>query len=130
MTSAPPGLGDFGPWRYVGVSLLPNRYVVELPDRFGGLYARVWRGCHERGELELVPARGEVVDCGSPADYLHANLLANAGRSVVGEGAVVEGELVDSVVWPGCTVGPGEVLREAVRADGGITVDCRPGPRA
>ena len=127
VTPASGGAGDFGPWRYVGVSLLPNRYVAALPDRFGGLSARVWRECHERGELEFVPVRGEVVDCGTPADYLRANLLANGGRSVIGPGAVVEGELVDSVVWPGCLVAAGEVLRESVRADGGITVDCRRG---
>lgn len=121
------GPRDFGPWRYVGVSLLPSRYVVDLPDRFGGLYARVWRACYERGELEFVTVRGDVVDCGTPADYLHANLLANGGRSVIGEGAVVEGELVDSVVWPGCVVAAGEVLREAVRAGGGLTLECRRG---
>lgn len=119
------GPDDFGPWRFVGVSLLPNRYVVDLPDRCSDLYARVWRDCYERGELEFVTVRGEVVDCGTPADYLRANLLANGGRSVIGEGAVVEGELIDSVVWPGCFVAAGEVLRESVRADGGITVDCR-----
>lgn len=82
--------GDFGPWRFVGVSLLPNRFVRELPDRFGGLYPLVWAPCHARGELEFVAASGEVIDCGTPADYLRANLLANGGRSVVGEGAVVK----------------------------------------
>ena len=66
-----------------------------------------------------------MVDCGTPADYLRANLLANHGRSVVGEGAVVDGLLIDSVVWPHCTVAAGEVLRESVRADQGLTLDCR-----
>lgn len=119
------GRGDFGRWTFVGVSLLPNRFVTQLPDRFGGLYSRVWKPCHDRGELEFVTVRGDVVDCGTPADYLRANLLANGGRSVVGEGAVVEGVLIDSVVWPHCTVAADEVLREVVRADGGLTLDCR-----
>ena len=118
------GPSDFGRWRFVGVSLLPNRHVATLPDRFAGLYPLVWKPAFDRGELEFVTVRGDVVDCGTPADYVRANLLANGGRSVVGAGAVVEGELIDSVVWPGCTVAAGEVLREAVRADGGLTVDC------
>ena len=125
VTEAPDGRGDFGPWLYVGVSLLPGRFVAGLPDTFGGLYERVWKGCADRGELEFVSVRGDVVDCGTPADYLRANLLANGGRSVVGEGAVVRGELIESVVWPHCTVESGEVLRQAVRADGGLTLDCR-----
>ena len=119
------GHGDFGRWNFVGVSLLPNRFVKDLPDRFGGLYTLVWKPCFDRDELEFVTVRGEFVDCGTPADYLHANLLANDGRSVVGEGAVVDGVLIDSVVWPHCTVAAGEVLRDAVRAYGGLTLDCR-----
>lgn len=124
VTEAGDGPADFGPWRFVGVSLLPHHHVTRLPNHFAGLYPLVWKPAFERGELEFVPVRGDVVDCGTPADYLRANLLANGGRSVVGEGAVVEGELIDSVVWPGCTVAAGEVVRESVRADGGLTVDC------
>lgn len=120
------GDGDFGPWHFVGVSLLPHHYVGDLPDEFGGLHGLVWWPCWERGELEFVTVRGDVVDCGTPAAYLRANLLANGGRSVVGEGAVVDGVLINSVVWPGCTVAAHEVLRESVRADGGVTLDCRP----
>ena len=32
------GPADFGPWRFAGVSLLPNHLVAGLPDRFAGLY--------------------------------------------------------------------------------------------
>ena len=130
VTEADGGPADFGDWRYVGVSLLPHRYLEGLPDRFAGLYPLVWGPAFERGELEFVRVRGHVVDCGTPADYLRANLSANGGRSVVGDEAVVEGTLIDSVVWPGCTVGADEVLTQAVRADGGLTVDCRPGSPA
>lgn len=90
----------------------------------------MWAPAHDRGELEFVRVRGDVVDCGTPADYLRANLSANDGRSVVGDEAVVEGTLIDSVVWPGCAVAADEVLTQAVRADGGLTVDCRPGSPA
>ena len=60
--------------------------------------------------------------CDRPRDYLAANLLASGGESVVGEGAVVEGELVRSVVWPGGIVHPGEVLVDAIRLDDHHTV--------
>lgn len=125
VTDVGEGRGDFGPWRFVGVSLLPNRVVKALPDGWASLDTLAWRPGYEKGDLEFVTVRGDVVDCGTPADYLRANLLANHGRSVVGEGAVVDGLLIDSVVWPHCTVAAGEVLRESVRADQGLTLDCR-----
>ncbi len=56
------------------------------------------------------------VDCGTPADYLWANLHASGGESVVGRGAVVEGLLTRSVVWDGAFVGRGEHLIETIRA--------------
>jgi mannose-1-phosphate guanylyltransferase/MurNAc alpha-1-phosphate uridylyltransferase len=37
---------------------------------------------------------------------------------VIGAGAVVEGSVVRSVVWAGATVAPGEVLVDAIRAEG------------
>lgn len=116
------GVGDFGGWNYVGVSLLPNRFVRDLPTGFSGLYDEVWAGEHERGRLEFVEAHGPVVDTGTPADYLTANLLANGGESVIGEGAVVEGSVVESVVWDGCRVGRHERLVRCIRGDGGVTV--------
>ena len=62
------------------------------------------------------------VDCGTPADYLRANLAANGGQSVVGPGAVVDGELVRSVVWAGAHVRAGERLVDAIRATDEVTV--------
>lgn len=115
---------DFGPWRFVGVSLLPNRHVASLPDGFSGLYEQVWSAAHRAGGLEFVEADGEVLDTGTPSDYLLANLLANSGRSVVGKGAVVEGRVEESVVWDGAYVGEGEDLFGAIRADAGMTVQC------
>jgi N-acetyl-alpha-D-muramate 1-phosphate uridylyltransferase len=107
---------DFGTVRYVGACLLPWSAVESLDERPAGLYERLWRAGFGAGELELVTTTAPAVDCGTPGDYLAANLAASAGRAVIGAGAVVEGEVVRSVVWPGAYVGPGEHLVDAVRA--------------
>ncbi|RJK92789.1 nucleotidyltransferase family protein [Vallicoccus soli] len=119
------GPADFGEARYVGACLLPPAAVASLPDGPGGLYEPLWRPAWEAGRLELVEHDDVAVDCGTPADYLRANLLVSGGRSVVGTGAVVEGELVRSVVWPGGRVARGEVLVESVRVGADLTVDAR-----
>lgn len=115
-----PGTGDFGELRYVGACLLPARLVRGLEPVPSALNEVLWRREHERGALELVEldesTGATALDCGTPADYLRANLHASGGDSVVGAGAVVDGELVRSVVWDGAYVGPGERLVEQVRA--------------
>jgi NDP-sugar pyrophosphorylase family protein len=110
--------GDFGPWRFAGASLNPWRLVRGLNAEPSGLYEAVWR----QADPELVEWHGPFVDCGTVRDYLDANLLASGGASVVGDGAVVEGELTRSVVWPGGVVRRGEHLVDAVRTDTGLTV--------
>jgi CTP:molybdopterin cytidylyltransferase MocA len=114
----PAGRGDFGDLHYVGTALLPWSSVRDLAARPSGLYEVSWAAAHARGELDLVRADLAAVDCGTPADYLRANLAASGGRPVVEPGAVVEGELVRSVVWAGERVGRGERLVDAVRAAG------------
>jgi ADP-glucose pyrophosphorylase len=52
---------------------------------------------------------------------------------VVGAGAVVEGQVERSVVWPGARVEAGEVLVDAIRTTAGRTVqltDPSDGPAA
>ncbi len=117
--------GDFGDQRYAGVALLPWRVVRELPARRLGLYPAVLAPAVEEGAAELVTSSEPFFDCGTPSEYLAANLAASGGASVVGEEAIVEGELVRSVVWPHARVEPGERLVEAIRAPGGITVQTR-----
>lgn len=112
----------FGAGSVVAGCLVPWREVARLPAEPGGLYASVWAPMAARNRLDIVRADGLFVDCGSPARYLRANLLASGGRSVVGAGARVEGRLVRSVVWDGARVEPSEVLVDAVRADRGVTV--------
>lgn len=115
--------GDFGPLRYCGAALMPWRDVAALGPEPSGLYERSWARAERDGRLDLVPHDGSFVDCGTPADYLAANLAWSGGAPVVGAGAEV-GEaatLERAVVWPGARVAPGEVLVDAVRA-GRVTV--------
>lgn len=121
-----PVRGDFGRRRYAGACLLPWSAVRDLPPEPLGLYEARWRAAFDRGALDLVDAAGPFVDCGTPADYLAANLAWSGGEPVVGDGAVVRGTLVRSVVWPGARVAEGEVLVDAVRAGAGVTVLVRP----
>jgi NDP-sugar pyrophosphorylase family protein len=102
--------------RYVGVCLLPWSAVQALEPTPSGLYEVLWRRAAERGLLDLQLVAGPCLDCGTVADYLHANLLASGGRSVVGDGAKVAGRLTRSVVWDGAHVGPDEHLVDVVRA--------------
>jgi N-acetyl-alpha-D-muramate 1-phosphate uridylyltransferase len=123
--------GDFTragrPVRYVGACLLPWQAVVTLPEKPSGLYELLWRDEAAAGRLELALTQGTAIDCGTPADYLAANLHASGGASVVGDGAVVEGTIDRCVVWDGAFVGAGEHLSRAVRAgtrEAPVTVDC------
>ncbi|MCU1488330.1 MAG: nucleotidyl transferase [Actinomycetia bacterium] len=103
-------------------SLLPPAVIATLPHRPAGLYEACWRPLRAEGRLDVVGADGPFVACDTPHDYLAANLAWSGGASVVGRGAVVEGELVRSVVWPGAVVHPGEVLVDAIRLDDHTTV--------
>ncbi|HEX2808171.1 MAG TPA: NTP transferase domain-containing protein [Kineosporiaceae bacterium] len=102
--------------RYVGACLLPWRLVRGLAATPSGLYEVLWRGAHERAELDLWLAPGIAMDCGTVADYLRANLHASGGKSVIGAGATVDGTTTRTVVWDGAVVGPGEQLVDVVRA--------------
>jgi hypothetical protein len=89
-----------------------------------GLWEVSWRAAAEQGRIEaLAVAPGTAfVDCGTPGAYLAANLAASGGESVIGAGAVVDGEVVRSVVWPGGVVHRGERLVDAIRAGDRTTV--------
>jgi NDP-sugar pyrophosphorylase family protein len=117
-----PARGDFGPWRYAGAALLPWTAVAGIEAEPAGLYEVSWGPAWEGGRLDLVTVDGAFFDCGTPAEYLAANVAASGGTSVVGDGAVVEGDLVRSVVWPGGRVVAGERLVDAVRVWDDVTV--------
>lgn len=118
LTVEDPPRGDFGTRRYCGVALLPWRAVRTLEAVPSGLYEVSWAAEEAAGRLDLVPHDGPFVDCGTPSDYLEANLAATGGasavdpRASVGEGAVVD----ESVVWDGTEVRPGEHLWRTIRA--------------
>ena len=117
------------PVRYVGAGIIPWQLVRRLEAGPTGLYEVLWRELAELGRLDLVVTAGTVIDCGTPADYLAANLHASGGRSVVGDGAVVEGRLTRCVVWDGAYVGAHENLVAVVRAgdrDHPVTVAASP----
>jgi N-acetyl-alpha-D-muramate 1-phosphate uridylyltransferase len=109
---------DFGDLQYVGSAALPWWSVRELPATPAGLYEVSWRQLYADGGLDVIETPGPAVDCGTPVDYLRANMLASGGRPVVEPGAVVAGELVRSVVWSGETVAAGERLVDAIRGAG------------
>ena len=131
-----PGPPTFGPRAALLGTLLPWRIVRDLVPEPSGLWEVCLRAAHEDGSLEVVGGEGVAVDCGTPADYLRANLTwlalrgshgfqgpeaevpGTAVRSVVGAGAVVAGRVEESVVWPGAEVAAGERLIRAVRAVG------------
>ena len=117
---------DFGTLRYLGVSTVPGKVAAALNYSPSGLYAAVWRDAFTRGELEFVELAGRAHDCGTPAEFLAANLAASGGRSVTAPDATVLGTLDRSVVLPGATVGAGEHLMCAIRDRFGHTVTADP----
>jgi NDP-sugar pyrophosphorylase family protein len=127
------GPADFGTFRYVGACLLPWAMVRLLSAEPSGLYEVLWKQQEAEGRLDLVAFSGKAIDCGTPADYLAANLDASGGQSVFGEGAVVDGTVERCVVWDGAYVAPGEHLVEVIRAgtrENPMTVSARPQPPA
>jgi N-acetyl-alpha-D-muramate 1-phosphate uridylyltransferase len=113
---------ELHPRSRVAGALMPWPDLAVLEPEPSGLYEVSWRPAAEQGRLEVVRHEGAFIDCGTPAEYLAANLAASGGRSVIGAGAVVDGEVVRSVVWPGAVVHAGEELVDAIRADGRVTV--------
>lgn len=139
--AVPGSRGEFGVFNFAGFSLLPWRWVKDLPARPAQLWREVWRPAEARRELDFVPYRGTYTDTGTPRDYLLANLAVAdayggllvadgatvtgpAERAVVGAGAEVHGALTRAVVWPGGYVAPGEQLVDAVRVGRDLTMPC------
>jgi NDP-sugar pyrophosphorylase family protein len=118
---------DFGPSARVVASLLPWNDVERLEARPAGLYELCWRPAQEAGRLDVARHPGAFFDCGTPGRYLAANLFASDGRPVVSRGAVVDGTVEQSVVWPGAVVREHEHLVRAIRADERMTVLVRNG---
>ena len=114
----------FGPNAEVAGCVLPWSEVVTLAPQPTGLYERSWSRAAQEARLEVVelPADAVCMDCGTPSQYLAANLHWSGGESVVGPGAIVEGEIDQCVIWPGAHVRPDEHLTRAIRAHEHLTV--------
>jgi N-acetyl-alpha-D-muramate 1-phosphate uridylyltransferase len=117
--------GGLTPGVQVCASFMPWADVGRLQPEPSGLYEVSWRAAASEGRVEVVGYGGPFVDCGTPASYLAANLAASGGASVIGPGAVVEGELERSVVWPDGVVRRGERLVRAIRAGPRLTLYAR-----
>ena len=93
--------GGFGPRMGLVASLLPWSEVRKLEPVPSGLYETMWEPAHRDGRLETVEHSGRFVDCGTPADYLRANLEAVevAGDSIVAADARVEPRPSDPRPW-------------------------------
>jgi len=120
---AEPAGSSLAPGVRLVASLMPWSLVRAMPAEPHGLYARWWAPEAAAGRAQVVGGyAGPWFDCGTPASYLAANLWCSGGASIVGAGAVVRGEVVRSVIWPGATVSAQERLVDAVRTAGGRTV--------
>lgn len=110
------------PTSAVAAALLPWRSIAPLEPRPTGLYEVVWREAQRAGELEVVRHDGPFIDCGTPKQYLDANLASSGGANVVDPTATVTGVVDRCVVWAGADVPAGETLRYAIRPATGITI--------
>ena len=120
-----PGDDELRPDSAIAGALMPWADVSGLDPAPAGLYEASWRRAAQDGRVEVVRHDGAFVDCGTPADYLAANLQASGGESVVEPGAIVEGGLDRCVVWSDAVVHAREALSCCIRARGGITVLAR-----
>jgi NDP-sugar pyrophosphorylase family protein len=116
------GADRLDPSSRIVASLLPAATAASLPAEPAGLYEVCWRGAAAAGRLDVACYDGPFVDCGSPADYLRANLLASGGESVVHPAADVQGTVERSVVWDTGVVDAGEHLVDAIRIGYRLTV--------
>jgi N-acetyl-alpha-D-muramate 1-phosphate uridylyltransferase len=117
-----PGGGVLRPGTPIAGALMPWDDVQQLDDEPAGLYERSWAPAAAGGRVDVVAHDGPFVDCGTPSSYLRANLMASGGKTVVGPGAVVEGEAVRCVLWAGTEVRRGERLVDAIRTSERMTV--------
>jgi N-acetyl-alpha-D-muramate 1-phosphate uridylyltransferase len=116
------GDDELHPASRLAAALMPWRDVEALEAAPSGLYEVSWRAAQRAGRLEAVRHDGPFVDCGTPAQYLTANLVASGGESVVEPGAEVEGTIDRCVVWSDARVHRNESLSRGIRARGGVTV--------
>ncbi len=72
------GQGSFGPSVGLVATLLPWSEVEQLEPVPSGLYGAMLSQAWTAGRLDAISVDAPFVDCGTPADYLAANLAAAA----------------------------------------------------
>lgn len=77
LVTADAARGDFGAWRFAGISYLPARFVDRLRAVPSDLYREVWRDEYVAGRLSFTEFTGVFFDCGTPAEYQAANQHAS-----------------------------------------------------
>lgn len=132
------GHPGFGGLSFAGASLIPAAEAARLKDEYSHLVLTTWRPADLAGRLEALELEGTYVDCGTPADYLTANLLAANGSNIVDPSALVTGSVSEcvigararvsgsarrSVLWPGAEVKENEVLAGVIRTTSGLTIE-------
>ncbi|MGE0878361.1 MAG: NDP-sugar synthase [Acidimicrobiia bacterium] len=118
------GTDDFAPGVRLCAVLMPARSLSTLVDdgRAASVYDEIWKPAASQQRVSARRHDGAWFDCGTPRRYLDANLWASGGASVVGDGAVVDGEIERSVVWANAKVHKSERLVDAIRTMHGLTV--------
>jgi N-acetyl-alpha-D-muramate 1-phosphate uridylyltransferase len=114
--------GDFVELRYSGAALMPWSDVAVLEAVPSGLYEVSWRVAEAQGRLDLVETDAPFFDCGTIADYHAANIAASGGHNVIGSGAIVDGSIERTVLWPEVHVLRDERLVDAIRARNDMTL--------
>lgn len=104
---------DFGSLRFIGASLLPNSLARGLPTEPSGLYEEVWRP--RRDSLDLCVTGAMAFDCGTPMEFLQANLAVSLSSAVIHPTARPGGIVRDSVFLRGATSPSGSVCVGEIR---------------
>ncbi|MEX2554126.1 MAG: sugar phosphate nucleotidyltransferase [Actinomycetota bacterium] len=118
--------GDFGSLRLAGAALMPWDDVATLEPVPSGLYEVSWQRAEREGRLDLVVSETPFFDCGTIPEYHAANMAASGGHNVIGSGAVVEGSIERTVLWPDVHVWSNERLVGAIRPKDGVTLVAEP----
>ena len=104
---------DFGTLRFIGASLLPNAVARGLRTEPSGLYEEVWR---PRGStLDMFVTEAMAFDCGTPMEFLQANLAVSGSSAVIHPTARPGGTVKDSVFLRDATSPPGSVCIGEIR---------------
>lgn len=104
---------DFGTKRFIGASLLPADLAAGVPNIPCGLYEVVWRD--HLADLDLWEFAGDAFDCGTPEEFLEANLAANDGQAVIHPTAQPGAEVKESVLLAGSSSPAGEPIIGQIR---------------